>query len=238
MMETTMISHGLPFIPARRTRARRESKVAYRNTPAQTTRNGVGGTATYAASPEEVFARSNDRFQLQSSPIQGFNANGGFTDYINVPADSGNSVFKPVLNQNHNYNQNQSFQDEDVWYAPTNLYTLDTNPPIPSQYSHANNAQSPRSAISQVSTEGHDMSWTSVNRPNTQGPDLMLDMGMAGMEFGSYGSLGSMENILQPTPSTAASDFSDGYQFPPATGTNSFQVQQETPDLSLNSEYK
>lgn len=239
MMETTMISQARAEWPpgmARRTRMRRESKVAYRNAPStgMSTSNSNSNTgrntaavptpSNYASSPEDSFSRSNDRFQLQSPPGQVLNM--APNDYFNVQrvATSGFSP-SPVVHQ--------SFQDDSSWYSlPANSYTLASNPPSSPQYPGGNHAQSPRSAISRISTNGQDRSWTSINRASpTDGSDMMLDMAMSDMDFGSFGSF----DMLLPTPSTAASDFSDSFAFPPAAGTGSMQVQKDTPDLTLSS---
>jgi hypothetical protein len=227
-METSTISQGRAEWPpaSRRARPRRESKVAYRNAPTNTNtvRNNAGGPSNYPSSPEESISRHNARFQPQSSPGQVFNMD--LTDYFNVQrAPAGSAGFPPVVHQ--------TFQDDSSWYSvPTTTYTLASNPPSSPQYSSGNNAHSPRSVMSRISTNGQDMSWTSVNRPSSiEGTDLMLDMAMSDIDFGSYGSFNS--NLL-PTPSTAASDLSDGFIFPPAN-PGSFQVQKDNPDLALSS---
>jgi hypothetical protein len=229
-METSTISQPRatewPPGMARRTRGRRESKVAYRNAPGHTIRNSIGGHSTFttSSSPEDTFSRNEDNFQHESSPSQVFNTN----DYFNVQRPSaGNPGYAPIVHQN--------FQDDNSsWYSlSANSYTLASNPPSSPQYAGGNNAQSPRSAVSQNSTGVQDMSWTSISRASpTDGSDLMLDIAMSDMDFGS---LGSFDSMFIPTPSTTASDFSDGLSFPPVSSTASLQVSKDTPDLILPS---
>jgi hypothetical protein len=60
------------------------------------------------------------------------------------------------------------------------------------------------------------------------GSDI-IDINTSDMDFGSYDSFGSMQ--LLPTPSTAASDFSEAFAFPPIP-TGFPQAHKETPDLT------
>lgn len=204
---------------------RRESKVAYRNAPVYTLQN-VATPSNYASSPEEILPRNNDHFQVQTSPDQLLCT--GFTDYFNVSRPTmGNSGFMPIIHQN--------FQDDTSWFSfSSDSYTLASNAPSSPHYSGGSNAQSPRSVISHVSTGATDMSRMDINSVSpTTGSDIM-DIAISGVEFGSYDSFGSM---LGPTPSTAASEFSEGFTFPPATGLGSPQGSKHTPDLTLTSEY-
>ncbi len=215
-----------PAMARRTTRRRRESKVAFRNAPGYTVRNSVAGHSNHASSPEETFSRNNDPFQLQATPPQPINMD--FADYFNVQrAPSGNPGFAPILHQ-------QNFPDDSSWYSfNSNTYTLASNPPSSPQYLGGNNAQSPRS-VSRISTDGLDMTWTNITPVSPMAGSDIMDINISDMDFGSYDSFGSMQ--LLPTPSTAASDFSEGFAFPPIP-TGSPQAHKETPDLTLTSAY-
>ncbi len=209
------------WLARRTTRGRRESKVAFRNTPAYTVRNSVAGHSNHASSPEETFSRKNDPSQLQTTPPQPLNLD--FADYFNIQqAPSGNPGFAPILHR-------QNFQDDSIWHSfNSNTYTLASNPPSSPQYLGGNNVQSPRN-VSRISTDGLDMAWTNFTPVSPIAGSDIMDINISDMDLGSYDSLGSIQ--LLPTPSKAASDFSKGFAFPPIP-TGSPQAQEETPDLT------
>jgi len=151
-----------------------------------------------------------------------------FPDYFNIhQAPSGNPGFAPILHQ-------QNFQDDSSWYSfNSNTYTLASNPPSSPQYLGGNNAQSPRN-VSRIATDGLDMAWTNITPVSPMAGSDIMDINISDMEFGSYDSFSSMQ--LLPTPSTAASDLSEGFAFPPIP-TRSPQAQKETPDLTLTNSF-
>lgn len=222
-METSIITQPRAEWLPKRARGRRESKVAYRNAPGHAVRNSIGGLSTYASSPEEPYSRNSDRFQLQTPAPAGQTLSVDLRDYFNVPrSPTGNAGLGPVVHQN--------IQDDSSWYAASAAsYTLSTLPPNSPQNMAVHTAQSPRRAISRISTDPQDMSWTNMSAPSPAGAsDLMVDMAMYNMDFGSFGSFGSHDSMVLPTPSTANSEFTDGYMFPSGA-----RAEQEAPDLAL-----